>query len=94
MGGGKGCSKEAIKWGGVGVGDWDVKIKSLIPSGSGAPLHRASPPARLSIVFLPRSVDVVEERHGERHAQELWRRAERTVNESVLICRIYILVSV
>lgn len=31
---------------------------------------------RLSIIFLPRSVDVVEQRHGERHAQELWRKRE------------------
>ena len=43
----------------------------------GAPLRRGdSPPLRLSVVLLPRSVDVVEERHGERHAQELWRQRE------------------
>lgn len=32
--------------------------------------------ARLSVVLLPRSVDVVEQRHGERHAQELWSKPE------------------
>lgn len=31
---------------------------------------------RLSVVLLPRSVDVVEQCHGERHAQELQRKRE------------------
>lgn len=50
--------------------------QSLIPSGSGAPLHGAAPPPRLSVVLLPRSVDVVEQRHGKRHTQKLQRKRE------------------
>lgn len=45
-------------------------------------------PVRLSVILLPRSVDVVEERHGERHAQELWgkrRRRRRRTSEFVYV---------
>lgn len=39
-----------------------------------------------SVVLLPRPVDVVEERHGEGHAQELRRRKE-TVKRRLRACR-------
>lgn len=43
-------------------------------------------PPRLSVVLLPCSVDVVEQRHGERHAQELWRRRGEADSEFVSPC--------
>lgn len=50
-------------------------------------LSIGSLPPSLSIVLLPCSVDVVEQRHGERHAQQLWRRAEKDmVNVCVRVC--------
>lgn len=55
--------------------------QSLDQSGSSA--AAAAPPARLGVVLLPRPVDVVEERHGEGHAQELGGRG----GEEEVSCR-------
>lgn len=48
--------------------------QSPVQSGSAASLRRSPPLAQLGVVLLARSVDVVEERHGEGHAQELRRK--------------------
>ena len=56
-----------------------------VPSGSDE-RRDCSPPGsfqRLCVVLLPRSVDVVEERHGERHAQELPETREEENEETV-----------
>lgn len=47
-----------------------VWIRVFIPSSTGAPLHLVLVP-RLSVILLSRSVNVVEQCHGECHAQEL-----------------------
>lgn len=52
--------------------------QSHVQSGSAASLRRSPPSARLGVVLLARSVDVVEERHGEGHAQQLWRKKGRS----------------
>lgn len=52
-----------------------VQSASPVQSGSAAFLRRfSSARRRLGVVLLARSVDVVEERHGEGHAQELRRK--------------------
>lgn len=37
---------------------------------------------KLSVILLSRSVDLVEECHGERHAQELWRKETVHLNST------------
>lgn len=49
---------------------------SAPPLGS-APSSGAPPPLRLGIVLLPRSVYLLEERHGEGHAQELQKKNQK-----------------
>lgn len=79
--GSKGCSR---KW--QGQREQGVFIRVLSHQAMGL-LSIGRLPVRLSIILLPRSVDVVEERHGERHAQELWgkRRRRRRTSEFVYV---------
>lgn len=53
---------------------------SAPPPGS-APSSGALPPLRLGIVLLPRSVYLLEERHGEGHAQELQKKTTKKKQE-------------
>lgn len=68
-----GCFTQVVKW----DGKHECWNQSLFPAGSGAP------PPRLGVVLLPCSVDVMEERHGERHAQQLHRKQEGNGNKSL-----------
>lgn len=69
---GKGRSKDVVTWKGeVGM----FKSESY-PIRQWVSLFHGCRCPRLSVVLLPRSVDVVEQCHGERHAQQLQREPE------------------